>query len=426
MEINFKYALKLGTNLGSSRLYYYLFSDYFVIIICFIITIFCLLTDGNWSCSGNFYRIRSAFTYGARKLGRILLQPEDKINEELCKFFTNTLERHGSGQRPDIQDPVSPSSSDGESVLDAEQSMFDRVNRIKISGKDNGMSSPQSPQRGSTKVVPSTALSEADYFSNASAVSGYRCSGDAKDLASPRIKGLRISNDTSKSSSPCGEESVSVLSAPHLYISSSAQNGKQSNESLDKKLAGNSSLSEEESSFTVDHELNGNQSINNSELLNSIGSNDVPPGLGPIACSSEYLHEGYWDRSLSGNPGNPEAPETLISLADLNGDYESHFSNLQNGWWCHEYIFGTPGLSMLVALPSQFQGNNAWDAHLGQSAHIRRNIFPHVTANGVIPRPPFYSLNPSMRPGIGFGVEEMPKPRGTGTYFPNTVCSFQA
>ncbi|KAG4382983.1 hypothetical protein GLYMA_14G203800v4 [Glycine max] len=45
---------------------------------------------------GNFYRIRSAFKYGARKLGWILMLPEDRITEELIRFFTNTLERHGS------------------------------------------------------------------------------------------------------------------------------------------------------------------------------------------------------------------------------------------------------------------------------------------------------------------------------------------
>ncbi|XP_078446497.1 uncharacterized protein LOC144715451 [Wolffia australiana] len=45
---------------------------------------------------GNFYRIRSAFTFGARKLGRILTLPEEKIEGELCKFFLNTLDRHGN------------------------------------------------------------------------------------------------------------------------------------------------------------------------------------------------------------------------------------------------------------------------------------------------------------------------------------------
>lgn len=399
---------------------------------------------------GNFYRIRSAFTYGARKLGRILLQPETKINEELRKFFTNTLERHGSGQRPDVQDPVPVSCSNGlgfassisdlefqedkrilelkytdsrcitgESVLDAERSVCDGVNRVKLSRLELGM---RNPERGSMKVVLPTMLSEADNSSNASSISGFRVSGDAKDLGSPRIKGSRVSNDTSKSSPSNGEDSMlskKAHFAPHLYFLRSSQNAKQRNENLDKKLGGNSGCCEEESSFSVHHGQDGDQSVNYHELLNSAGSNDAPSGLSPVALS-EYLHKSYWDRPSSGNSGNSEAPN---SLADLSGDYESHLSSLQYGRWCYEYYFGTPPLSMPVALPPQFQRNNSWDA-VQRSTHIRLNLFPHISANGIIPRPTFYPLSPHMISGTGFGVEEMPKTRGTGTYFPNTVHSF--
>ncbi|XP_061944523.1 uncharacterized protein LOC133668590 [Populus nigra] len=45
---------------------------------------------------GNFFRIRSAFKYGARKLGQILLLPKERIADELKIFFANTLDRHGS------------------------------------------------------------------------------------------------------------------------------------------------------------------------------------------------------------------------------------------------------------------------------------------------------------------------------------------
>ncbi|CAK9326891.1 unnamed protein product [Citrullus colocynthis] len=43
---------------------------------------------------GNFYRIHGAFEYGARKLGWILLLPEERMEAELEKFFVNTLDRH--------------------------------------------------------------------------------------------------------------------------------------------------------------------------------------------------------------------------------------------------------------------------------------------------------------------------------------------
>ncbi|KAL2496291.1 Uncharacterized protein Fot_40048 [Forsythia ovata] len=54
---------------------------------------------------GNFYRICSAFSFGARKLGGILVQGEDHIFSELNNFFSNTIERHRSGESPDVQDP---------------------------------------------------------------------------------------------------------------------------------------------------------------------------------------------------------------------------------------------------------------------------------------------------------------------------------
>ncbi|KAL3633386.1 hypothetical protein CASFOL_000562 [Castilleja foliolosa] len=59
---------------------------------------------GRSVSKGNFYRIRSAFAYGARKLAHILSQPSDSIANELPKFFSNTMGRHGGGQRPDVQD----------------------------------------------------------------------------------------------------------------------------------------------------------------------------------------------------------------------------------------------------------------------------------------------------------------------------------
>lgn len=51
--------------------------------------------------SGNFFRIRSAFTLGAKKLARLLECPKENLIHEVNQFFMNTWERHGSGQRPD-------------------------------------------------------------------------------------------------------------------------------------------------------------------------------------------------------------------------------------------------------------------------------------------------------------------------------------
>ncbi|XP_021281040.1 uncharacterized protein LOC110414270 [Herrania umbratica] len=55
---------------------------------------------GRSVSKGNFFRIRSAFAFGAKKLAR-LLDPKEDLYEEVNQFFMNTWERHGSGERPD-------------------------------------------------------------------------------------------------------------------------------------------------------------------------------------------------------------------------------------------------------------------------------------------------------------------------------------
>ncbi|XP_007011348.2 PREDICTED: uncharacterized protein LOC18587491 isoform X1 [Theobroma cacao] len=55
---------------------------------------------------GNFYRIRSALSFGAQRLREILMLPGENMGRGLENFFINTLGRNGRGQRPDVQIPV--------------------------------------------------------------------------------------------------------------------------------------------------------------------------------------------------------------------------------------------------------------------------------------------------------------------------------
>jgi hypothetical protein len=52
--------------------------------------------------AASFYRILSAFSLGAQKLGQILMLPSELIPGEICRFFANTLNIHGNGERPDL------------------------------------------------------------------------------------------------------------------------------------------------------------------------------------------------------------------------------------------------------------------------------------------------------------------------------------
>ncbi|XP_043724351.1 uncharacterized protein LOC122671279 isoform X2 [Telopea speciosissima] len=63
-----------------------------------------LRTNNNLGRSvskGNFFRIRSAFAFGAKRLARLLDCPKENLIAEVNQFFMNTWDRHGSGNRPD-------------------------------------------------------------------------------------------------------------------------------------------------------------------------------------------------------------------------------------------------------------------------------------------------------------------------------------
>ncbi|GAV62491.1 NTP_transf_2 domain-containing protein [Cephalotus follicularis] len=61
---------------------------------------------GRSVSKGNFHRIRCALSHSAQRLEEILLLPSESMGMGLQKFFMNTLDRNGRGQRPDLQVPV--------------------------------------------------------------------------------------------------------------------------------------------------------------------------------------------------------------------------------------------------------------------------------------------------------------------------------
>ncbi|KAF8085702.1 hypothetical protein N665_0650s0015 [Sinapis alba] len=61
---------------------------------------------GRSVTQGNLQRLRQAFALGARKLKDVLTLPGETMGWKLEKFFGNTLERNGKGQRLDVDEPV--------------------------------------------------------------------------------------------------------------------------------------------------------------------------------------------------------------------------------------------------------------------------------------------------------------------------------
>ncbi|KAL3536608.1 hypothetical protein ACH5RR_005069 [Cinchona calisaya] len=396
---------------------------------------------GRSVSKGNFYRIRSAFTYGARKLGRILLQPEDDMADGLCNFFFNTLDRHGSGQRPDIQGPhpingynsysnaLSSSQNHSfavESVIvkptsDMNGSCHDGINDLKASGLDTTCGGENEEEEGTTEVFSSGIC---DHLAMGSALD-HRILGDAKDLATYRVEGLKFSNNLPKYSELIGSKSVSPVGtpyhAPHLYFSNSMlSKGEKRNGSSDGiKTENCSNKAYPGVSHAADGTINGcyleeNLNVGVDEDPVSVGLMDVHLEL-KEALNPENLH--HIPRDLTSE--SAKNPEPFSTLSDLNGDFDSHLNSLQCGRWCYEYALNTPALTMPPPPTSVFQRKNSWDAVWHSSQQFKQNGFSHKSANGVIPNPAFYTVNPLLIPGMAFGLEDVPKPRGTGTYFPN-------
>ncbi|XP_022950092.1 uncharacterized protein LOC111453279 [Cucurbita moschata] len=388
---------------------------------------------GRSVSKGNFYRIRSAFSYGARKLGSILSQPEEIVVDEVRKFFSNTLDRHGGGQRPDVQDPVSvpggyescagllvsgsetqeetnnrdsgslyANDTTGERSSSREVSIHGGSANAKVSGEYDivgGIMNESSQGR------PLSVPTGVDGLANAIGVSDVRLSGDANDLASLRIEGLTISNDAHKSTPSSLKEGISPLGNPHLC------NGEVTDKNTKKRTPKNSGSTEKKSSnqhLQSPTDATGSSAQGNKQDENHVNNDDELANQSEKKqCSRGFLNS------------NDEPPEAFSALSDLSGDYETHFNNLQIGRWYYEYALTAALSPTPPPLPSQYPNKNAWDI-IRRSVQVKQNAFAQMNNNGLLARPAFYPMRSPILPGgATLGMEEMPKPRGTGTYFPN-------
>ncbi|GFY81678.1 hypothetical protein Acr_01g0014860 [Actinidia rufa] len=132
-------------------------------------------------------------------------------------------------------------------------------------------------------------------------------------------------------------------------------------------------------------------------------------------------HDG--DKNLSVGIGN-HAVRTMVLLEDgasVSNSVASSTSGFHPGYRLHygklccTHSSSVPAFPVPPALPSQFQSKISLDA-IPHSYQFKRMGCHNVNANGVIPRPNFYRMNTLLIPGATFGGEQMPKPRGTGTY----------
>ncbi|GAB4833183.1 hypothetical protein Ancab_031427 [Ancistrocladus abbreviatus] len=399
---------------------------------------------GRSVSKGNFFRIRSAFSFGARKLGQILLRPDESVAEEVRRFFSNTLVRHGRGQRPDVHDPPPMPFPVGfaddmgyEMSQDGAGHAPDHVNSSCMSDdyrvvyqekqpdgadgvhdlEENLSRTNNKHQRGLKKQDPFTMLSEAGRAKDDEVFApGGRFSGDAKDLAASAIQSFRITDDVNESSISSEKERKSRLGAaphaPHLYFSHLSRNGKMANGHLIEKQLPNSGSGDGKASLSLPRPHDEDTGLItwrpvDENLVGYFDSNSGSSATTPDARHSEDAEFNCLE--CPSTRMTARNYETMSPLSDLTGDYDNDLKSLHHGrWW-------------LSALPMHaLQRKNPWDT-LRHSVHFRQNMFANVNGNGVIPRPPFFHVNHLIVPGgAAFSVEELPKARGTGLYFPVT------
>ncbi|KAJ8506494.1 hypothetical protein OPV22_007380 [Ensete ventricosum] len=403
---------------------------------------------GRSISKGNFYRIRSAFTYGARKLGRVLLLPAENIAAEVGMFFASTLERHGTGERPDVQQDASPSCSDSrfieqnevgsmssnnESTLDSQVkcssgALCDNISNIKISDLDEGYGTElQFNGHNSNKHLD--GLHQCTKMENhlmGGEASVKHLDKNARDLVSIEAFNLRAAEsclDSSSHNQIGGDlSSGKAYHAPRLFFH--VGNGSES-VTLDNVNSGDTAKKEVVSSrFVAPGQEPNSESESHVTSTSGFKTNSVSASTGSIHGSSttswnshlsEHLNTADWPCE-----GNGNSSSNCSKLSDLVGDFNLHYMNLLYAsesqgqeYFTNQYFMPNYGLS-----PSQYQNKQSWNGFSQQS------IYVHIRANGVIPAPPFsphgcYPINQSLRPGV-YGAKDIQKTKGTGTYFPNT------
>ncbi|GAA0158230.1 hypothetical protein LIER_15313 [Lithospermum erythrorhizon] len=361
---------------------------------------------GRSVSKGNFYRIKSAFTYGARKLGRILLQPEDNIAIELHNFFLNTLERHGHGERPDVQDS-GPLLSHYQFNPDSE---FAERNvgctRVPVNSRTYPDGASDS-RVVSTEVakVGSRSFTENGNHNHTLNGNGFVVELDGTgDFTGSQIQGLKLSNDIPRFAVSGLEENISEREiryhAPHLFFSN--MNGyDELAKSPSKQLMNSDKISVKVSPASADIGF-----VQDDNLMVST-SVSLDPKTINYSMKSGMDHE---DNSSG-------SPKSAHSFSDLTGDYDIHINCLQYGRWWYEYGSSIPVLPMPLMLP-HFEMKMPYEAMM-HPPHFKRNGYSHGNVNDIIQNSAFYGMNPLVIPPcVSVGLEDMP--RGTGTYFPNT------
>ncbi|KAJ1292429.1 hypothetical protein BS78_02G390700 [Paspalum vaginatum] len=256
---------------------------------------------GRSVSKANFYRIRSAFSFGAQKLGQILMLPSEYIRDEIYGFFANTLKRHGKGERPDI----------GNYLLGPENALSEDGSRSKFSCMNEGEngSSCHSPK------LPDKHISVTDVHKN----SGRYLPGIVQDLPWNKIWFMESASDFGVDSS--------YLPSFRSHLSCSQENGNVNKECFENYA------SEEDlhliSTLHMSHEIYTNHPLHRLAKYNRTNILD---------CSSSCPdNESDWTDLHADKM--PLLPFLLSNMLNLSGDLDLHLGCLRRVQYHLESLF---------------------------------------------------------------------------------------
>ncbi|CAM0873084.1 unnamed protein product [Alopecurus aequalis] len=258
----------------------------------------------------NFNRIRTAFSFGARKLGQILMLPSELIPGDIYLFFKNSLEMNESGVRADV---AHVGAFHCQPLFDSSSQLMDDISRVQISYKQDQNLSPLCVSKSLAKnrlSVKANVPTQSECFS-----------GDDS---------LEPSTDLSARSSHCAHHKPKKHShAFHEY-----RNGAREQYYVDHEMEGQISRYTAESYMDdkspIQPQIHANYSP---RILNSIHGSDLglpkPDPLSKNFFSGISLHVEK----------HHLPPLSLLNLPDLSGDLESQLRCLRQVQYDLEYLF---------------------------------------------------------------------------------------
>ncbi|KAL7081912.1 hypothetical protein ACP275_14G068300 [Erythranthe tilingii] len=309
----------------------------------------------------NYFRIRSAFKYGAHRLGEILQRPIETISDEISALFEQTRGRHANQCTSISKRLTVLEFSDGREDDEEEEDSF-ALESLSDYDDDN-YDDMLTTEQYATDFTDEVEISDEKYALAAAAAT----------------------NSDSYVSS--GGRYTSSLSEKYLYQPKGGSSSKSSTE--------NGSLHAQQIDFEREK---------NVETMNSLSLDFRETCSTSVGGESEY----------SDSDSDP--------LADLTGDNDSNLRSLLRGQLTLGFALPSPPVYNFSAHPSLIHHINPREI-VRQSMPLRHNEFSHMNHPHQIPgaAPEYHTMYPRVDPpflGTPFNYDGMPKTRGTGTFFP--------